>query len=277
MCDNHEVVKNADGKIQMHRRDVVRGLWAGTMVLSTASIAGCATTDQMFMPSDAQLLPMAAEAWKQTKTETPISTDRAANSRMIRIGERIKSSASKFDASLAEADWEFVVFDSEQKNAFVLPGGKVGFYKGLLDFSDNDDQVAAVLGHEVGHVSRRHAARRIGRQQAAQIGMALGTVAIGVSDMSNDQKNMAVGLLGAGTTVGVILPFSRDNELEADLVGVDYMYDAGYDVRESVSLWNKMGENRDGAQPEWMSTHPNPNTRVRELTNYINSKGYAVM
>ncbi len=170
-----------------------------------------------------------------------------------------------------------MVFDSEEKNAFVLPGGKVGFYKGLIDFSDNESQVAGVLGHEVAHVTSRHAALRAGQQQATALGVALGSVAVGATGISNDQKNAAMAIMGAGATVGILLPFSRQNELEADVIGVDYMNTAGYDVREAITLWQKMGAASEGRPTEWMSTHPNPETRVGQLRQYINNRGYAVV
>lgn len=280
MCDRQETgamtASDVDGVAiatpKMHRRDLVRGLWAGTMMVGVGGAAGCASTAEFFAPSDAQLIPMAAQAWEETKKETPISNDRAANAMMQRMGPKIANAAGVYDSG-----WEFVVFDSEEKNAFVLPGGKVGFYKGLIDFTDNEDQVAAVLGHEVAHVTRRHAALRAGQQQATALGLALGSVAVGASSISNDQKNAAMAIMGAGATVGIILPFSRQNELEADVIGVDYMHTAGYDVTQSVALWQKMGAASQGRPTEWMSTHPNPETRVEQLRGYINNRGYALI
>lgn len=279
MCDQHgsgltpsDVDGVAIASPTMRRRDLVRGLWAGTMLVGVGGAAGCASTAEFFAPSDAQLIPMAAEAWAETKAETPISNDPAANALMQRMGPKIAQAAGVYDSG-----WEFVVFDSDEKNAFVLPGGKVGFYKGLIDFSDNEDQVAAVLGHEVAHVTRRHAALRAGQQQATALGLALGSVAVGSSGISTEQKNAALAIMGAGATVGILLPFSRQNELEADVVGVDYMHTAGYDVRESITLWQKMGAAAEGRPTEWMSTHPNPETRIGQLREYINNRGYALV
>ncbi len=278
MCNEHHDSKLAPTNIEgfaiaspkMHRRDLVRGLWAGTMLVGVSGAAGCADTAQFFAPSEAQLAPLAEQAWEQTKAETPISNDRAANALLQRVGPRIAQAAGAYNAN-----WEFVVFDSEEKNAFVLPGGKVGFYKGLIDFADNEDQIAAVMGHETGHVTQRHAALRAGQQQATALGLALGSVAVGASGISNDQKNAALAVMGAGATVGIMLPFSRQNELEADIVGVDYMQVAGYDVTQAITLWQKMGAASQGRPTEWMSTHPNPETRIDELRRYINSRGYA--
>jgi predicted Zn-dependent protease len=169
-----------------------------------------------------------------------------------------------------------VVFDSQEKNAFVLPGGKVGFYKGLMDFTENDDQVAAVLGHEVGHVVARHAALRAGQQTATSLLLQGGSAILGSTvKMSSDQLNMVMAVAGAGATVGIMLPFSRQNETDADKLGVDYMHSAGYDVKQSIRLWEKMGAASTNRPQEWMSTHPNPETRIQELKSYINAKGYA--
>jgi predicted Zn-dependent protease len=274
MCDHQP---SADGaKIVslegMHRRDIVRALWGGTMLLGVSGAAGCASAAEFFAPSDAELVPLAAQAWEETKRETPISRDARANARLQSVGAKIASVAN-----IQNAQWEFVVFDSQEKNAFVLPGGKVGFYKGLMDFTENDDQVAAVLGHEVGHVAARHAALRAGQQSATQLGLALGGAVLGgaAGGMNQDQQNAIMAIAGAGATVGILLPFSRNNELEADKLGVDYMHAAGFDVKQSIRLWERMGAASTQRPTEWMSTHPNPETRIQELRSYINTRGYA--
>ncbi|MEZ6028115.1 MAG: M48 family metallopeptidase [Hyphomonadaceae bacterium] len=270
MCQNHDVVAPKVVSLEgMHRRDIVRGLWGGTMLLGVAGTSGCASVGKLLEPSDEQLIPLAAEAWAQTKAETPISNDPKANARLQAVGKKISAIVP-----VQNAAWEFVVFDSKELNAFVLPGGKVGFYKGLIDFVDNDDQIAAVMGHEAGHVVARHAAKRAGRQQATQLGVALGGMAAG-GVLSRDQQDAAMQIMTGIGVYGVILPFSRDNELQADKLGVDYMHQCGYDVKQSVRLWEKMGAASTNRPTEWMSTHPNPETRIAELRQYITSKGYA--
>jgi predicted Zn-dependent protease len=259
----------AGGSLSVHRRDVVRGLWAGTMLVGAGGLAACETVGQYLEPSDDQLLEMSAQAWAETKKEMPISKDPKANARLQSVGPKIARAAGR-----PNDPWEFVVFDSQEKNAWVLPGGKVGFYKGLMDFCDNDDQVAAVLGHEVGHVIARHAAKRAGQQSASAIGLSLGSYALG-GRVSETQKDAIMQVAGAGVTGLVILPFSRDNESEADRLGVDYMHTAGYDVRQSIKLWEKMGAASANRQPEWLSTHPDPAHRAEDLKAYINAKGYA--
>jgi predicted Zn-dependent protease len=274
MCEHHgvketnAVIRSLEG---MPRRDIVRGLWAGTMLIGVAGAGGCADAAAFFAPSDADLVPLAAQAWAETKAQTPISHDARANARLQSVGSRIASVVQ-----VPGAQWEFVVFDSPEKNAFVLPGGKVGFYKGLMDFTENDDQVAAVLGHEVGHVVARHAALRAGQQTATSLLLNTGGALLGSTvKMSSESLNMVMAAAGAGATVGIMLPFSRQNETDADKLGVDYMNAAGYDVKQAIRLWERMGAAATNRPQEWMSTHPNPETRIQELRSYINARGYA--
>jgi len=276
MCNNHGEA-GAKGVLtslnHLHRRDIVRGLWTGSIVLAASSVTGCADTAAFFAPSDADLMTMSAQAWQETKAQTPVSKDAAANRRLQSVGPKIAAASG-----LQGLDWEFVVFESDEKNAWVLPNGKVGFYKGLMDFCDNDGQVAAVLGHEVGHVAARHAALRAGQQTATSLALQTGGALLGSTvQLSSESLNLLMAAAGAGAQVGILLPFSRNNELEADKLGVDYMHTAGYDVKQSVRLWEKMGAASTQRPTEWMSTHPNPETRVQELRNYINTRGYAVV
>jgi predicted Zn-dependent protease len=242
------------------------------MVVGISGVAGCSSVAEYFAPSDAQLTSMAAQAWRDTKNKTPISRDQQATARLRTVGVRIASAANR-----PNDPWEFVVFDGPEKNAFVLPGGKVGFYKGLLDFCASDDQVAAVLGHEVAHVTKRHAALRIGEKQAEA--MTLGIVGgfVGGTQMDAGQQRFIMQVFGAGANIFGALPFSREHESEADRVGVDYMHTAGFDVRESVTLWNRMNTSSGGRPPEVLSTHPDPARRAQELRGYINAKGYATI
>lgn len=253
----------------MKRRDVVRGLAAGTLLL-----AGCETNpvtgrSQLvgLAPDESQLAAMALDAWTKQKQSTPISRDPAANARLQRVGTRIANVSG-----LQNVQWEFVVFDKPEKNAFVLPGGKVGFYKGLMDIATKDDHIATVLGHEVGHVQGRHAAERYSQGVAAQLGGAVAQQ----SGLGSSQLAMAA--LGLGLQVGVLLPFSRGQESEADRIGVDNMHRAGYDVRESVRFWEIMAREAGGSRgPTLLSTHPSPEGRMAELRAYINQRGYAQM
>lgn len=273
MCENHNQILKPDdraGTRGLHRRDVVRGLWTGALVVGAGGLGACESTAAFFAPSDDELMAMSAQAWQETKAQTPISKDPKANRRLQTVGPKIAAAAGRPGDA-----WEFVVFDSDELNAWVLPGGKVGFYKGLMDFCDTDDMVACVLGHEVGHVTARHAALRAGQQTATSLALQTGGAVLGSTvNLSSAQLNTAMAVAGAGAQVGILLPFSRENESEADRLGVDYAHAAGYDARQAVKLWQKMQARQTGAPTEWLSTHPSSETRIKDLRAYINSKGW---
>ncbi len=252
--------------VVLSRRQLIAGLAAGSV---TACVTNPDTGESQFLlVNDGQLAKMAATAWTDAKRQTPISRDPALNSRLSKVGRKITRAANRQNES-----WEYAVFDSDQKNAFVMPGGKVGFYRGMMDFTQNDHQLAAVMGHETGHVVGRHAAARYSAQMASQAGLVAANVALSQSDTR--YRNEIAAVLGAGVTFGVILPFSRKHESQADRLGVDYMYRAGYDVRQSVKLWERMAADSAGPRkPEFLSTHPSPETRIRDLDAYIRTKGY---
>ena len=264
-------------RIKMSRRAIISGLAAGTVVPLTMSQSGCATNpvtgrSQLAFIGDDQLGQMAISAWNDVKSQTPISRDPRYTSRLESVGSKIAAAANR-----PNDQWEFVVFDTDDKNAFVMPGGKVGFYRGLMDLTENDSQMAAVLGHEVGHVTGRHAAERMSQGLLAQVAMVGGQIAIAESDIRFKQEAAAV--LGLGIQFGVLMPYSRLHELEADKLGVDYMHASGYDVRQSIRLWELMARADAGRSrpPEFLSTHPSPERRIEELRQYINMRGYALV
>ena len=152
-------------------------------------------------------------------------------------------------------DWEIVVFEDASVNAFALPGGKIGVFTGILSVAETTDQLAAVIGHEVAHVTERHSVARMNRAMAANVGVT-------VADIFNPNAGTAAGLLAQ---YGILLPYGRGQESEADVVGLKYMAKAGFDPRASVDLWKNMESNKSGAPPEFMSTHPSTSTRISDL------------
>ncbi|MCG8442550.1 MAG: M48 family metallopeptidase [Caulobacterales bacterium] len=256
--------------IVMSRRDIVRGLAAGTVVAIAPSCATNPETgrSQFILVSTEQLAQLSSSSWAELKQAEKVSNDRQLNAQLQRIGGRITEAAGR-----AGPEWEYAVFDSDAKNAFVLPGKQVGFYRGIMELADNDDQIATVLGHEVGHVTGRHAAERYSQQLAAAGITTVAAVAAASSD--NKHADTWAAALGLGVQFGIILPYSRKHESEADLLGVDYMYRAGYDTREAVRFWEKMSADGGERPPEFMSTHPDPERRIRDIDQYIRNKGYA--
>lgn len=250
--------------------ELKHGLIGGALA-GLAAMAGCTTNEtlgrqQLLLVDNAQLAEPAMAAWQETLKTSKISNDPEMNRRVKTVGARIVQAAG-----LSGQAWEYVVFDNPQPNAFVLPGNKVGVNTGLFKAVKNDDQLAAVLGHETGHNIAQHAAERYSQQMAASVGL---QVAAGATSGRTQEVISSYG--GLGAQLGVILPFSRQHELEADKIGVDLMAKAGYKPSESVALWRNMAAQRTGgAQPQFLSTHPSDDTRISQLEAYIKQKGYS--
>jgi predicted Zn-dependent protease len=267
MCEHHST--SAEGAqlvdvSKLDRRDLLRGLASGSLVLLAS---GCATNPEtgrsqfIGLASEQQLQQASLGAWQQMRQQTPAWNNPAAQRRLETVGRRIVTAANRTNQS-----WEFVLFDSPQKNAFVLPGGQVGFYRGLYEICDRDDHMATVLGHETGHVTGRHAQERYSREMATQTALQVAGSAV------NNQ--MAMAALGLGAQVGLSLPFSRDQESEADILGINYMHTAGYDPRQAIPFWQRMQSSGGSRQPEFLSTHPDPANRIERIRAYINQQGW---
>jgi predicted Zn-dependent protease len=154
------------------------------------------------------------------------------------------------------------LFEEPSPNAFALPGGKIGVHTGLLTVASNQSQLATVLGHEVAHVLAEHGNERISTAYATQTGL---SVVESISGAPSPTKSQLLGLLGVGAQVGVLLPFGRAQEREADQLGLDLMARAGFDPTQSVALWRNMAKAGGGEPPEFMSTHPSHGTRIQDL------------
>jgi predicted Zn-dependent protease len=240
----------------------VRGVLLG--LLAALLLAGCGTNpvtgrSQLIMMGEQEEQQMGLQAFRDTLAQKTVSRDPAQNTRVQRIGKRIALASGRSDYQ-----WEFRVIRDKEINAFCLPGGKVAVHTGLLDFVESDDELAAVVGHEVAHAIARHGAERMSQNMAAEVGVAvLGAV---ISAKSSTGGAVAAGLLGAGATYGVLMPFSRLHESEADHMGLIYMAAAGYDPNAAVGLWSRMAEKNKGKKlPEFFSTHPSDETRVKEI------------
>ncbi|WP_417471211.1 M48 family metallopeptidase [Maricaulis sp.] len=254
----------------MRRREILIGLAAGSMI---PFVSGCAENaalgrTQLMLISDSQLMQLSAQAWQESVQRERVSRDPAYSRRLQRVGERIVRASGQ-----THLDWEFVVFDSDTVNAWVLPNGKVGFYKGILDLMETDDHVATVMGHEIGHIAGRHSAERASQQMAAQVGLSLVTSALNSNaDIAySDQLGAA---LGMGVSLGIILPYSRQHEYEADRLGIDYMVAAGYDPRQAIDFWLAMSATHQGGQLEFASTHPSDEHRIAAMREHMAARGY---
>ena len=234
-------------------------------------LSACATSPmgrkQFILIGDEQMNKMGIASFQQLKTSTAVSTNPQARAYVKCVANAI---VNELPEKWRQKAWEIVVFDDDSANAFALPGGKIGVHTGLLKVAKNQHQLATVIGHEVAHVLSRHGAERVSQQMGLQVAMQA-TDAISRNQMGaggNQQALMTA--LGLGAQFGVLLPFSRSHESEADLYGLDLMAKAGFDPRQSVNLWQNMaqasGSNRS---PQFMSTHPNPENRIKKLSSYM--------
>lgn len=238
----------------------------GILLGAALFLAGCYTVPEtgrtsFMLPVDD--VAQGAAAFAELKAKGPISHDPEANARVRRIGNRI---AGAVGDALPGAAWEFVVFDEDATiNAFALPGGKVGIYTGLIKLVSSDDELAAVIGHEIAHVTARHGAERMSQGILA----AAGGVVLDASTKNSNNKELLMasyGLLAGGG----MLAFSRAHESEADYIGIRYAAKAGYDPRAAITFWQKMAEVSKGARmPALLSTHPSHDRRIADLQKWM--------
>jgi metalloendopeptidase OMA1, mitochondrial len=233
-------------------------LIAASLAVALGAWTGCTTVNetgrsQLMLVSAAQEAQMGLSSFEQIKKEEKISSDKAVNARIQRIGKRIAAAVGR---DIPNAQWEFVVFDSPTVNAFALPGGKVGVYTGLIKLAANDDEIAIVMGHEIAHVTSRHGAERVSQNYAiAGVGLAA-QIGMEVKDVDPAKRNIALAAYGLG---------SRLHETEADEVGLRFAAGAGYDPRAGAAFWKKMAAKGGSKPPEFLSTHPADSTRIANL------------
>lgn len=237
-------------------------------VLTTAALAGCKTSptgrSQIALYSDQQMSEMGTASFAEMKKKQPIEKDPKINTYIDCVAQKVISVLPK---EYSSKNWEVVVFKDPSANAFALPGGYIGVNTGLLKVAKNQDQIATVLGHEVGHVIAEHSNERVSQSSILSTGMQLGSAAL---EMGNIQyRNEIMQGLGLGVQYGVVLPFSRTHESEADTIGLDLMAEAGFNPKESVTLWQNMSKAGSGATPEFLSTHPAPTSRIANLQSQM--------
>jgi predicted Zn-dependent protease len=238
------------------------------LVLFSAFLPGCTTVPETgrkqvnFMTPQAEM-QLGFSEFEKMKQGTPISKDAKINEMVTRVGQRIAAVAN-----LPDAQWEFVVFDSKEANAFCLPGGKVGIYTGILPITKDEAGLATVIGHEVAHAVARHGGERISRAVLTQ----LGGQALGAATSESKYSAAFQAAYGLGSQVAVELPHSRGQESEADRIGLIYMARAGYDPEAAVGFWQRFGEynaKAGSSTPAFLRTHPTDETRVKQLQQWM--------
>jgi predicted Zn-dependent protease len=232
----------------------------------TVVLAACASSptgrNQLVLKSDAALAAEGQRQFNMIREQMPLVKDRATIDYVACVANAI---VDELEGEDAEMFWELAVIDAPDVNAFVLPGGKISVFSGILTVAQTQHQLAAVLGHEVAHVTAQHANERASRASVSNVGIDIAAILLGGGYARQTQA--AQQTLQTGAALGIMNPFSRKQETEADVIGLEYMAKAGFDPRESVTLWKNMAEKNESRIPEFMSTHPSGDTRIESLVS----------
>ncbi len=246
-------------------RKVFRYGIVASAILLTACVVSPTGRKQfmLFSPSAGEMSKMGAVAFDDLKKKQKVSTDPQLNNYIACVSNALLAVLPGDEGK----GWEIKVFEDDTPNAFALPGKKIGVHSGLLKVATTQSQLATVIGHEIGHVEAQHSGERLSQQTAASAALAVAAVAAGTQD--NTQQALVMGALGAGVTYGVLMPFSRTQESEADTIGLRYMAEAGFDPGESITLWQNMAAASKTKTPEFLSTHPSDQTRMNALNKQL--------
>jgi metalloendopeptidase OMA1, mitochondrial len=241
----------------------VRSVLAVLLLVTACQTVPVTGRSQLILLPEGSELQMGLTSYEQILKKSKVANDARVNEQVTRVGRRIAEATGRTDY-----EWEFKVLEDKQVNAFCLPGGKVAVYTGLLPVTADDAGLAAVLGHEVAHAVARHGGERVSQTLLVQTGLAATQVALSRNDPRMVQA--VTSLLGAGASVGVLLPWGRAQESEADRLGLIYMAKAGYHPSAARDLWVRMAElSKNRQTPELLSTHPAPATRIRDIDRWL--------
>jgi len=228
----------------------IKGLRAVTVGLCLVALVGCSIP----FVSEREVEIESSAEFEKMRTSMVISNDVAVRSYIYCVADAI---IAQLEEPYASMSWDIEVFDEDAVNAFAMTGGKIGVFTGILKVAENQDQLGAVIGHEVAHVTQQHAVERVNQAMTTSIGAQAAGAVIG-GGYAGDAVQMAA-------QVALTLPYGRGQESEADTVGLVYSANAGFDPRESVKLWKNMAKENSGAPPEFLSTHPSSDTRIQDL------------
>lgn len=228
---------------------------------------------QMLLVGDQEVISASLSQYGSFMKEAKVSTDQNQTARVIRVGKKIAAAteaylkANGLESEIKNFSWEFNLVQSKEVNAFCMPGGKIVVYEGILPYTSSDEELAVIVGHEVAHAVAKHSNERMSQQLLTEYGSAV--LGQAVSGQSQAVQAIAGTVYGLGSQYGVMLPYSRKHEYEADHMGLIFMAMAGYNPEAAVGFWTKMSAGKDGQIPEMMSTHPNDANRIKEIQKYL--------
>ena len=246
------------------------------MVITSCTTAPITERKQLKLLPESSINRQAAQLYERVKAKTKLSDDKKQLEEIKEIGSKIENAVSSYFDSIDQKDptynfqWEYILVDNDKiKNAWCMPGGKIAVYSGILKVTKNKDGLAAVMGHEIAHAVAKHSIERASRALILNVGTAAVDIFTGGA-ISNTQRTTGVDVAGMLRTFGIDNPFGRKQETEADYLGLIFSSLAGYDIRESVKIWERMKEANKGQEPpEWMSTHPSSTRRIESLKKWI--------
>ncbi len=249
-----------------------------SLILLTLVLASCSNVlltgrKQLILVPDAEILSMSSQSYKEFIDSVPASKDMTDTELIKKVGTKISSVVENYlknnghESEIANYAWEFNLVKDTTVNAFCMPGGKVVFFEGILPVAKDENGIAVVMGHEVAHAVAKHSSERLSQQLLLQYGASLTDVLL--ANKSEATRTGINALYGIGAQLGVMLPYSRKHEYEADQLGLIFIAMAGYDPNEAISFWERMAASSQGAPPEFMSTHPSDANRIAKLKEYL--------
>ena len=263
----------------MNRRKFLNyvGCGCGSLLLHSCTTAPITDRKQLKLIPEAKLNAQAAEIYEQVKKKEKMSKDLKSLNMIKEIGNRIENSISEYfyrenlNDPTANFQWEYILIDNDKvKNAWCMPGGKIAVYSGMLKVTKNADGMASVMGHEIAHAVAKHSVERASRGVLINTTFQITDILTGgkISQVNRTTGMNTVGLL---TQLGIMNPFNRKQEIEADYLGMIFSSLSGYDIRETVKIWERMKEANKGKEPaEFMSTHPSSSNRINQINDWMN-------
>lgn len=248
------------------------------LVACVCLLAGCSSValtgrKQLNLVSDKDVLASSFQQYNEYISSAPISTDTKATAMVVTVGKKIAAAVEKYFSDTGKSEqldgyaWEFHLIKSSDVNAFCMPGGKIVVYEGILPYTQDETGLAVVMGHEVAHAVARHSNERMSQQVLASAGGQIVDLALG--NQSDMVRMLGAQVYGLGAEYGVMLPYSRKHELEADHLGLIFMAMAGYDPSHAAAFWQRMSQSGGQKQSEIMSTHPSDETRISKINEWL--------
>ena len=249
-----------------------------TVVLIAFFLQSCSTVavtgrNQLNLVNDSEVLTASLTQYNDYMKTAKKSTNKTKTEQVVRVGKKIAAATENYlrnnglESEISNYSWEFNLVQSDEVNAFCMPGGKIVVYEGIMNLISSDDELAVIVGHEVAHAVAKHSNERMSQQVLAEYGSQ--ALATALSNKSALTQQVASTVYGLGAQYGVMLPFSRKHESEADYMGLVFMELAGYKLEAAVSFWNKMAVQSSGKTPEFLSTHPSDERRVNDINKSI--------